>query len=118
MSHTVTITLELTDEDIQGARHRFFGGWAQAPQLAPQDVVDKLLLPTMRADLHRWSSHKKWIDGTFRKHLPKGATRQVRSPIEGSWECAKSLTKVCWYDDHQDTAWDNCLFCGEPHERK
>jgi len=96
LKHKVTLTLELTDEDIAAARHQFFGGWAEAPQLTPQDVVKQLLRPSLESAL----------------------PRQVYTPVEGSWECATSPTKVCWYDDQTDTVWDDCLFCGQPHERK
>ncbi len=34
------------------------------------------------------------------------------------WECDKSPTGLCVYDDENDSCHDQCLFCGEPEERK
>ena len=36
----------------------------------------------------------------------------------GDWECSKSPIGVCAYNDWVDPYHDNCLFCGEPDERK
>lgn len=36
----------------------------------------------------------------------------------GTWLCEKSPVGLCIYDHFEDRALDNCLFCGEPHERK
>ena len=36
----------------------------------------------------------------------------------GVWECIESPIGVCMYDDMDDPAWDDCLFCHEPDERK
>lgn len=37
-------------------------------------------------------------------------------PIE--WECPDSPFGYCAYHKWEDRAWDHCLFCGQPHERK
>lgn len=37
-------------------------------------------------------------------------------PVE--WECPNSPFGYCAYHKWEDRAWDHCLFCGEPHERK
>ncbi len=36
------------------------------------------------------------------------------------WECEdeKNPIGMCVYDGYQDPCWDECLFCGEPYERK
>jgi len=34
------------------------------------------------------------------------------------WECEGSPTGYCAYDKSKDPAMDQCLFCGNPHERK
>ena len=34
------------------------------------------------------------------------------------WECPNSPNGCCEYDDEADPAWDECIHCGEPYERK
>lgn len=34
------------------------------------------------------------------------------------WECPTSPIGYCIYNGYEDRAFDNCLFCHEPHERK
>lgn len=38
--------------------------------------------------------------------------------VVGSWACPTSPVETCVYDDEVDSAWDNCIFCGHPDERK
>lgn len=33
------------------------------------------------------------------------------------WECDNPLG-YCVYNVEKDPVWDNCIFCGQPHERK
>ena len=35
-----------------------------------------------------------------------------------NWDCEKSPFAMCAYDIIDDRAKDNCIFCGQPHERK
>jgi len=35
-----------------------------------------------------------------------------------SWDCPTSPIGTCVYDSYQDRAWDSCLFCYQPYERK
>ena len=35
-----------------------------------------------------------------------------------SWPCPTSPIGTCVYDSYQDQAWDSCLFCFDPYERK
>jgi hypothetical protein len=37
---------------------------------------------------------------------------------EGVHECSTSPSGTCVYDHERDLRWDNCLFCGDPYERK
>ena len=43
-------------------------------------------------------------------------------PVEnieiGSWDCKDSPIGICFYDSMEDPVLDDCLICGEPHERK
>lgn len=34
------------------------------------------------------------------------------------WKCDKSPDGCCQYDDKKDPAWDDCIHCHEPYERK
>lgn len=36
----------------------------------------------------------------------------------GGWECQTSPTGQCVYNLDKDPAMDNCVFCGDPDERK
>lgn len=36
----------------------------------------------------------------------------------GDWDCDKSPTGKCIYDEIEDSCWDHCVFCGAPDERK
>lgn len=36
----------------------------------------------------------------------------------GHWACGNSPIKVCCYNWYLDRSMDNCLFCGNPEERK
>ena len=36
----------------------------------------------------------------------------------GVWECRSSPTEHCVYNSGRDPSHDNCMFCGEPEERK
>jgi hypothetical protein len=143
-THKVVIEVELTDEDLAAASHAMFGPWDGAPKLDAQAVKEHFLDGAVQRQLHLMRSAKKWKDCNGYEALPKseeGRTMtevedeegrvhqvmlpngtmwrpQVLRPVEGSWECEGSPTKTCWYDDQRDPAWDRCLFCGDPDERK
>ena len=36
----------------------------------------------------------------------------------GSWGCEKSPINTCCYNNYTDRAFDHCIFCGHPDERK
>ena len=42
----------------------------------------------------------------------------IRNIDIGSWKCEGSPIGICFYDYIKDPALDNCLICGQPHERK
>jgi hypothetical protein len=43
----------------------------------------------------------------------------TRGHIEiGDWKCEDSPIGICFYDSWEDPAWDDCLICGNPDERK
>lgn len=35
-----------------------------------------------------------------------------------AWDCPTSPTKKCVYNDELDWCHDECIFCGDPYERK
>jgi len=47
-----------------------------------------------------------------------GTTYESDDITEGYWECPTSPTAKCVYDEAEDGCHDNCLFCGDPEERK
>ncbi len=38
--------------------------------------------------------------------------------ISDMWDCSESPIGVCAYDEDDDPARDNCVFCHDPEERK
>jgi len=50
----------------------------------------------------------------------KGGRHDGKYTVIGShiWECENSPIGVCVYCPLDDRAHDNCLFCGDPEERK
>ena len=55
-------------------------------------------------------------DKLIEKYWPEYWSGEHAVPIE--WECPESPFGYCAYHKWEDRAWDHCLFCGEPHERK
>jgi hypothetical protein len=37
---------------------------------------------------------------------------------EHHWDCEESPSGSCQYNDIEDPAWDNCIHCDNPYERK
>lgn len=55
------------------------------------------------------------ISAVLDKHLGGG---EGQWHVVGDWVCPKSPIGLCVYKPIEDKAWDNCIFCHEPHERK
>ena len=85
-----------------------------------ESFIRFVLIPALQARLHQNRSRVKWFSEKVYNHRPKDQHPRVdvRQPVEGTQHCETSPTKLCWYDDQQDSAWDFCVLCGEPHERK
>lgn len=49
------------------------------------------------------------------KYLGEGEGQDHRL---GSWPCTESPVDVCVYHRFKDPASDQCIYCGEPQERK
>jgi len=82
-------------------------------------------------DLDDKISHLKWkyeklAIALINKALGEGNKYTQDQLVHGPWECPpefsgpiiKSPTGRCVYDDRNDPCHDECLFCGEPRERK
>lgn len=122
----VTIEIELTEEDLRAGEYAFTHKFDTNMSL--EDMVRWHLEPAARAYLHKLRSKLKWARDKIYEHpnlrqveiggkqFPVGVG--VVEPREGTQQCSGSPTQACWYDNRKDPAWDFCLFCGEPHERK
>ena len=134
MSKTfVMFAVEITDEDLRAGNYTFCPHRPDE-KMDGEDLVRFHLEPAVQFKLQvlrskmKWDEMKVYDDPNLRKEevlqgpdaRPTGRFYpvQVRTPVEGSWECPTSPTKKCWYDDQRDPSWDGCLFCSEPHERK
>jgi len=142
----VFLGLQIDPEDCRGATAGLYNT-SCVPKgievMLPEDVVQFRLRPALASRMHldrcrlKWGEHKVYeavpkeqgytsaevTDKSGKKHhvmLPGDhmRPRDVRRPAEGAWGCEKSPTNLCWYDDQTDPSWDECLFCGDPHERK
>jgi len=129
-THTVTITLEVTEEELK-AGHFCLSTLNPGQSMTPEDLVEFHLKPALQLKLRMLRSEMKWKQEELYNHpgllrevfvsswpARRMSPLEVRRPVEGTWECSASPTGLCWYDDLEDTMWDSCLFCGEPHERK
>ncbi len=38
--------------------------------------------------------------------------------VVGTWDCPKSPCGLCCYDHYKDPVHDECVYCGQPEERK
>lgn len=54
----------------------------------------------------------------FLEELGRIIERDPRNLQAGSWDCDGSPTGLCVYDMATDEQDDECLFCGNPNERK
>jgi hypothetical protein len=140
----ITLEVEVSDEDLRAGNWAFASHRPQE-RMDVEEMLQFHLKPALQSKLHALRSQMKWAEGKFWDHpnlrkeegytyskvvdekgqrhdvmLPSGKKypSRVTEPREGSWECPTAPTKFCWYDHQQDPAWDSCLFCGHPHERK
>lgn len=58
---------------------------------------------------------RRWQDEVLDKYLGDGEGQDYKI---GSWSCSVSPIGVCIYHRFKDPASDQCIICGEPHERK
>ena len=122
--HPISITIDVTTEDLVAAGAQFH----DKPHLMRMDdMVEFLLKPWIGYKLNLMRSQLKWRELKLWHHVPEvdphgneinALDRHPTTPVEGSQDCPSSPTGICWYDDQEDPAWDNCVFCGEPDERK
>jgi hypothetical protein len=91
------------------------------------DEIDRLLEVLERADAAVVAAQRAVVAaqrtaGSIRHQITQAlATLLDMDPISvelGSWDCEHSPTGKCVYDLHSDMGDDECLYCGEPDERK
>lgn len=58
------------------------------------------------------------LNGADAAHRCRCGDRPRDLIIPETWECETSPVGVCVYDDTDDPMHDQCLFCGDPEERK
>ena len=63
-----------------------------------QDLIEELIVKTVQKD------------------FPEIGSTDIHCPF--FWECEKSPFGWCVYDPVNDPAMDECLYCGDPYERK
>ena len=115
---TAVIVLDVNDEAREAGAFKY-DPTGRMPPMSTEDLVACHLSHAAGFKLHMLVSYMRWVKGDFEKRpRHKHAFKSVWRPAEGSWNCPTSPTNTCWYDDAQDSPWDCCLFCGEPHERK
>ena len=122
---TLAVAVKVTMEDRQAGVVALYNGWEYRPTMMDpldneamlQYVLERGVRYRMQTnrDRMKWGTEKVWQHLATDRVRP---SRAVTQPREGSWDCDKSPTKKCWYDNREDTMWDQCLFCGEPDERK
>jgi len=119
-THKVTITVEVTDEDLEAGEYDLSHG--TLPPMSPQELVDYHLERAVKAELHAMRSKLRWSklpsSATYKPRFLDHPDGRVRDPREGHRDCPTSPTKTCWYDEFTDPCWDFCVFCGDPNERK
>jgi len=121
--HTVTITVKLTEEDLEAGAH-FFGKaakWSPGVMMTPGEVVNWHLEGAVDGKLHRMRSSLRWHKGGFDKHLRncRRPSEPVWNPVEGEWDCEDSPNGKCWYDiSREGILGGSCVFCCGPQDRK
>ena len=138
----ITITVDISNSDIEAAAAAYNIN-ADPASFTAEDVKLLYLERAAQAKLHELRSRHKWNQYKIYEKLPKEqglrltsvfdkagkhydvmlpadyeVTRQVISPREGVQCCTHPGIDWCWYDHRHDPAWDSCVFCGNPHERK
>ena len=117
------VSVPVTEEDQKAALAALWNSKASVAgdPMTLADMALFILEPAISRVLHRNRSRVRWGDNQVYAALPEndeGHITPITDPIEGSWDCPTSPTKLCWYDEWRDPASDHCLFCGDPHERK
>ena len=57
------------------------------------------------------------ISGILNEVVPEKYTHICKLGPYG-WQCEDSPVGLCVYDSINDRAFDHCIFCGDPDERK
>jgi hypothetical protein len=125
-SHTITLRLTYT----QAQALRWAVGFAD---LKPGEQVPTIPMyegTSERRYLHCKGGIQDWLDQRLRDEVERILAKREHDRIvkeagldkdnlgEGTWECETSPTGICWYDYSSSMGEDECIFCGDPDERK
>jgi len=91
----------------------------------PLEATPPAVLRAQLAALEREQREREQRVGQLRRALHAALLREVVAslphpparPVFGTQPCS-GVAEVCVYDEAVDPAFDDCLFCGEPDERK
>lgn len=93
--------------DVSAGRCPYCNSYILSEIEKAKDRIDDLRMDKAQAE--------NAIDAVVRRLFPEYSN--VANTL-GSWDCDKSPVGLCIYNHLDDPAMDNCIFCGEPHERK
>jgi hypothetical protein len=111
--------LQQVDGEVKAAREQL-----SALESRWDDVAAECVLEALAAGAGRPQPDPNETDPDEVRWAEEAAAEyEVPTPdpadlVFGSWDCAKSPTTRCVYDQEADPALDNCLFCHDPDERK
>lgn len=58
------------------------------------------------------------VDQVYRAILFENGLDPKHLEIPETWDCEKSPVETCVYNPYEDPCHDQCIFCGDPEERK
>lgn len=106
-----TITIEINDKEI------FKNALSDSHAIAYKELIEA----ERKLESFRFKLLREALDGK----LPSEDGDRSYSSLfhktgdcDFSWDCPTSPIGTCVYDSYADQAWDSCLFCYDPYERK
>ena len=85
-----------------------------------KEIFKSLIRGDVQKHLKELSDAREYIEHLQAKLIESTWSEfwAVEHVIQTFWTCDKSPFGYCTYHKFEDRAWDHCLFCGEPYERK
>lgn len=68
--------------------------------------------------LEKLMKARKEVDEEIRGIVAGVCQQSSNFLVTSYWDCDKSPTGLCVYDELDDPAHDHCIWCGAPEERK